>query len=296
MLPVMVDAVRESGPDLVLREVFEYSSWLAAEAAGVPQARVGVGLTWMEEMAAQAVARAVAPLRAGLGLDPDPHGSGMKTSPLFTLTPPSFEDPSRPTPGVTARVRDPDAARADDRAVGAGTLDAPLVYVTFGTVAPGMGPMVPMLAEIVAAVAALPVQVLVTVGDQVDPASVGRFGANVRVERWVAQAEVLATASAVVCHGGFGTTLGALGAGVPLVTVPLFADQPYNAARVSALGAGLTVEPGPDLGARCSAAVARVLEDATINAAALAVAREIAALPAVDDLVAGFPGAFAAVS
>jgi UDP:flavonoid glycosyltransferase YjiC (YdhE family) len=54
--------------------------------------------------------------------------------------------------------------------------------------------------------------------------------------------EELATA----CHGGSGTTLGALAAGLPLVVVPLFADQPVNARRVAAVGAGLAVEPEPE--------------------------------------------------
>ena len=46
-----------------------------------------------------------------------------------------------------------------------------------------------------------------------------------------------------MCHGGSGTTLGALAAGLPLVIVPLFADQPANAKRVAEVGAGLVVEP-----------------------------------------------------
>ena len=137
-------------------------------------------------------------------------------------------------------------------------------------------------------------RVLVTVGDKIDPATVGAFGPNVRVARWVAQTETLADASAVVCHGGYGTVFGALGAGVPVVAVPLFADQPYNAERVVALGAGLAVHPGEGLGDRCSAAVARVLDDPAIRTAAAGVAREIASLPSVDELVAGFPEMFAA--
>ena len=39
MLETMVDAVRQWAPDLVLREMYEYSSSLAAETVGVAQAR-----------------------------------------------------------------------------------------------------------------------------------------------------------------------------------------------------------------------------------------------------------------
>jgi len=50
--------------------------------------------------------------------------------------------------------------------------------------------------------------------------------AHVHIARWVPQADVLRHARVVVCHGGSGTTLGALAAGVPLVVTPLFDDQP----------------------------------------------------------------------
>jgi UDP:flavonoid glycosyltransferase YjiC (YdhE family) len=47
--------------------------------------------------------------------------------------------------------------------------------------------------------------------------------------------------SAVVHHGGAGTTSAGLRAGVPSVIVPFFADQPFWAERVCRLGVG----PGP---------------------------------------------------
>jgi UDP:flavonoid glycosyltransferase YjiC (YdhE family) len=44
--------------------------------------------------------------------------------------------------------------------------------------------------------------------------------------------------AAVVHHGGAGTTAAGLRAGVPTVAVPFFAEQPFWASRVHALGAG----------------------------------------------------------
>ena len=46
----------------------------------------------------------------------------------------------------------------------------------------------------------------------------------------------------MVCHGGFGTVRGGLTAGVPMAVLPLFADQPYNAARVAEIGAGIALD------------------------------------------------------
>ena len=86
----------------------------------------------------------------------------------------------------------------------------------------------------------LPVRGLVTTGPAVDPAAI-RAPANVDVRRWVRHADVLPYCSAVLTHGGHGTVIKALAAGVPLVVAPLGRDQPDNAARVVRAGAGLRV-------------------------------------------------------
>src|SRR5688572_32535190 len=53
--------------------------------------------------------------------------------------------------------------------------------------------------------------------------------------------EVLPRAAAMVCHGGYATTVGALAHGVPQVVVPVFADQGRNARRVAEIGAGIAL-------------------------------------------------------
>ena len=79
-------------------------------------------------------------------------------------------------------------------------------------------------------------------------------------------------------------------AGVPAVVVPLFADQPINAARVAALGAGIALEGGPAAAAERSpaeivAAVRRLLDEPGFGEAVRALADEAAALPPVDEAV-----------
>ena len=83
---------------------------------------------------------------------------------------------------------------------------------------------------------------LLTVGRRFDASTLGPVPANVHVEPWIDQARVLDHADLVVCHGGSGTTLAALAAGVPLVMVPLFADQFENARRIAQTRAGRVVE------------------------------------------------------
>lgn len=64
---------------------------------------------------------------------------------------------------------------------------------------------------------------------------------NVRAVGWAPLAEALATCAGVVHHGGAGTLLAALAAGVPQIVVPGPGDRRRNAELVAARGAGLAV-------------------------------------------------------
>jgi MGT family glycosyltransferase len=165
-----------------------------------------------------------------------------------------------------------------------------LVYVTFGTVAASHGLFASLYAAVIDCLAGAPVRVLLTVGEAADPAALGPLPPGVHVERFVPQQQVLAAATAMVTHGGSGSVLGALAAGLPLVVLPLFADQPYNAARVAALGAGLNIAGGPAAVGQVGPAVAAVLDDPTYRAGAQRVAAEMAALPTADQTATRLAG------
>jgi MGT family glycosyltransferase len=116
---------------------------------------------------------------------------------------------------------------------------------------------------------------LVTTGPAVDPAVISAPD-NVTVTRWVRHANVLPHCSAVITHGGHGTVMKALIAGVPLVLVPLGRDQPDNAARVVHAGAGIRLRKNASVGA-LRAAVDRVITDPRYRAAARRMASRLAA-------------------
>ena len=91
--------------------------------------------------------------------------------------------------------------------------------------------------------ATLDAEIVATVGQELDPAALGERGPRVHVERWVPMSRLLATADALVFHAGSGTMLAALAAGVPLVLLPVAADQPENADRCVAAGVGIALPP-----------------------------------------------------
>jgi UDP:flavonoid glycosyltransferase YjiC (YdhE family) len=284
-LPRLNEACERWRPDLVLREQNEYGAALAAELHNVAHARVGIGLAAAEEMSLRHAPPALDALRRAAGLPPDPDGEHLRGSPYLTLFPASLEDPAAPGQPNTIRARDP---AWDDPWPPLPAWwerpEPPLVYVTFGTVAGGIEEARQAYALALAAVARLDARVLFTVGQEADLGLFAGAPTHVHVERWIAQGRILAEASAVICHGGSGSTLGALAAGVPLVVMPLFADQPTNAARVEAIGAGLAVTP-PDAEA-LTAAMGRVLAEDGFRARAEAVAAELRATPPADAALA----------
>jgi hypothetical protein len=119
-------------PDVILRETFEYGSYVAAEGNEIPHAQVGVVLAWFEEFWLSVVEEPLNELRASVGLGPDPGLVRLRAAPRLTCLPMSLEHPAVPGPGHTYRVWD---SAADRR--GAGVPDwwngsTPLVYVSLG--------------------------------------------------------------------------------------------------------------------------------------------------------------------
>ena len=96
---------------------------------------------------------------------------------------------------------------------------------------------------------------------------------------------MLEHAAAVVTHAGHGTTIKALAAGVPLLAMPMGRDQPDNAARVAAAGAGLVLKPRAKAPA-IRAALTRLLREPAFRDGARRMAAAIAADTATDRAVA----------
>jgi sterol 3beta-glucosyltransferase len=91
------------------------------------------------------------------------------------------------------------------------------------------------------------------------PASIYLLGAA--PHRWL-----FPRMSAVVHHGGAGTTAESLRAGVPAVIVPHLADQPFWGARIAALGVGPRPIPRDKLTAEnLSAAIRQAVEDPNMS-------------------------------
>ena len=272
-------------PELVIREPCEYASAIAAHEVGLPQAQVGISLAATEWSVLEMVEEILEEFRLGVT-------RAIRTAPYLSPFPGSLDlSPWE----KTRRFRHPVSS--------GGELpewwseDGPLVYITFGSVLGGLREAIEVYRTALAAVSGLPGRVLLTVGRAVAPAQFADVAGNTHVAQWVPQEDVLPHASLVVCHGGSGTTLGALAAGVPLVICPLFADQSANGRMVEQAGAGVVVGRGeadhgglrrlvPDDVPALRAAMAQVFEDPRYRRAAHGIATEIAAMPELGDTLA----------
>lgn len=258
-------------PDVVVRDEVDFGACVAAEVLGVPHASVVV-LAAGDMIVERHVRTQLEALRQRAGL-PAEHGMTMLARHL-TLAPfpPALRDPADPLPEPTVHYRPaavPLAGPHGERGVTA--------YVTLGTVfATESGDL---LARAARGAAEAADRVVLAAGRDTDLDMLAGLPAHVEVHAFVDQAATLAAADVVVCHGGSGTVLEALAHGLPLVLLPMGADQPLNAARCEQLDVAVVLDPTtvtPDDVAR---AVRAVLADPRPRAAARAVAEQWRALP-----------------
>ena len=275
-------------PDVVLRESAEFASLVAAETAGIGQLEVAIGMGLVGPGIVELLKDPLAELSTMAGLPADRGAELLLGGATLTSVPRALDGdltlgeprPDRPDDrGRTWRFRTPAPIEASLPAAWGNPAD-PLIYVSYGSVTARQPEFAPIYDATLRTLADLPVRVLMTTGRGLDVAGLEPIPPNARVEQWWPQEAVMGEAAAVIGHGGFGTTMAALAAGVPQVIVPLFSfDQSVHAQRVAEVKAGLQVPGGLAAVADLPAALRSVLDDPAFTEGARAIAAEIAALP-----------------
>jgi UDP:flavonoid glycosyltransferase YjiC (YdhE family) len=268
-------------PDLVVFESADLAAPIVATALDVPFAHHAFGRI-VPLPCFERAAEATDPLWAELGLEPQPLG-GVYACPYLDLCPPSFQSLSVPA-GVRVEPIRPGfpADPGDEPPSLLGRLpERPTVYVTLGT----MFNELDLFRLILDALADVDCNVIATLGRNNNPEALGPLPKNAFVERYIAQAFVLPHCAATVGHGGSGSTLAALAHGLPTLFVPQGADQFENALMCAELGAGRVLMPGKVSGDAVREGVVALLEVGSYRERAAALAAEIAAMPAPEELV-----------
>jgi len=273
-------------PDLLVCEELDFGAMVVAERLGLPYATVLVSATGAF-VRPELVAGPLDEVRAEHGLPRDPSLAMLSRYLVLTPFPPSLRDPAFPLPTTAHHLRLLTTVAGPETA-GPPWLtrqgDVPTVYFSLGTVYNMESG--DLFQRVLAGLRDLAVDLIVTVGRDLDPAELGAQPANVRVERFLPQAALLPHCDLVVSHAGSGSVLGALAHGLPMVLIPIGADQPLNAARCRALGVAAVLDAVSATPEMVRAAVSSVLADAGLRGAAERIRDEIAALPGPEHAVA----------
>jgi hypothetical protein len=260
------------GPDLIVNDEADFIGPLVAAILSVPNATSGYGWRTPEEWVRLGAVGAAPAWRAA-GLDPRPDG-GLYRSLYLNRVPRSTQ---RPLPAGVATMDLRPVTLGEGLPLPADLdhlgMDRPLVYVTFGTAFGNRAPA----QELVEALAQLDVDVIMTTGSRWKGLTCP-VPANLHVRPFIPQGAILNRSHLVVTHGGAGSVLGALRYGVPMVVIPLGADQDGNADEVERSGAGLRVHAGATPQA-LRTAVTAVLDGSRFRATARTLGEEIAEMP-----------------
>ena len=169
---------------------------------------------------------------------------------------PQLDDPSWAQPWTAPEALDP---------------HRPLVLVSLSTTYQRQEDV---LRRVIAALADLPVQGLVTLGPALKKQDFA-LPPNVTAEAYIPHVRVCPRADVVVTHGGLGTITTALAYGKPLVCIPMGRDQGDNAARVTYRAAGVMCSSKASA-EQIREAIRRTLEQPSFRQSAQRLAADIA--------------------
>jgi UDP:flavonoid glycosyltransferase YjiC (YdhE family) len=291
------EAIARCQPSLVVCSMFCLGGMLAAEAARIPYVVLfpniyplparglppfGIGLRpargrlerWRDELLNHIIEQLwdrkgltrLNTLRRAYGLAPLRHVLDQVRGAhrQVVMTSPAIDFPATLPAGVRyvgPVLEDPVWSQGSSWPLSRG--DQPLVLVAMSsTFQDQIGP----LRRVIEALGTLPVRGIVTTGPAIDATALNA-APNVTVVPHAPHREVLRSAAAVVTHGGHGTVVKALAAGVPMVLLPHGRDQGDTAVRVTARGAGIVLKRTAQSEA-IAAAVTEVLRNPAFRASA----------------------------
>ncbi|MEV4497267.1 glycosyltransferase [Micromonospora arborensis] len=291
----LVAAADQWRPDLIVRSWVEFGGYLAAETLGIPHLSLGISGGPAALFAPQRLALALAPHRAALGLAPDPSGGTLYRYRHVALMPPEYDRDVAAIPNTVHHRHDSPFQPGDrlpSQLVAAIDDGRPLVYVSFGTLAPlligeDQNRITSLLRSVLAALAELScVAVVASLNKSHDMELFGRQPDHVHLVGDLAPPLLLERCDLFVTHGGFNSVRESLARAVPMVAVPLIAEQAYNASNCAARGLAVAVSPREATGQTILAACERVLGDPTYRERARAQRAAIESLPSLDALAA----------
>jgi UDP:flavonoid glycosyltransferase YjiC (YdhE family) len=273
-------------PDLVVRECSELGGYLLAEQLELPCVTLDIAplvqprhpgmLPWLNDS------------RAELGLPPVEDTSALTGDMWVSWLPESWYPTELRSPSHRYYRTPDEPAPPVDSTIARLPADRPFVLATLGSNT-WVTPRTKLpLRQIVEALGALPCTAVVALGREYDDPTdwAGPRPDNVHLVSFAPQRLLLAACDLFLTHAGFNGVREALTAGVPMVALPMHAEQPANAQRLFELGVGVAVRPEKADARTLAAACQQVLDDPAYRRGARGFQRRILGLPGIDALVA----------
>jgi len=108
-------------------------------------------------------------------------------------------------------------------------------------------------------------QIFLSVGQQVDPRTLGRIPKNITVRSHLPQTRLLQDVDVFITHAGLNSAMESMYYGVPMVALPTIAEQRLTAKRIEELGLGVVLDRSALLPGALRNAARIVAQDPTIQ-------------------------------
>lgn len=277
MVDGVLAAARSWHPDVLIAAPLQGAGLLAATALGLPYVELPLGSYDSGKSLSTMVRDAMTAHYERHGVTGQPPKTIRLTSILPSLAALLPQDkqakdalPMRYVPYNGTRVLPDWLTHPPER---------PRIAVTLGSIEAQFGGIT-MLAPLMVAAGDVDAEFVLTLGGG-DVSLLGPLPGNVRVVDWVPLDALLETCAAVIHHGGTGTMLTAVAAGIPQCVVPRGSYQQTAGEAVPGRGIGITADSATLGAAECQT----LLRDETMRDAALDARAELMAMPAPAELV-----------
>ncbi|MBY7142637.1 hypothetical protein KFZ56_06000 [Virgibacillus sp. NKC19-3] len=154
----------------------------------------------------------------------------------------------------------PSLGHRDDYALDLSSLQAPIIYISLGTLVNTSKSFFQMC---ITAFQEQPVSVIISIGNAIKKESLGKIPNNIHIYTYVPQLEVLHQADLFITHGGMNSVNEAIFYGVPMLVIPVGNDQPSVAQQVETLHLGKYLKRKGLNSIAIKEAVIAILKDAT---------------------------------
>jgi UDP:flavonoid glycosyltransferase YjiC (YdhE family) len=242
IVPDLLSICNAWKPDVVVRGEFEFGGCVAAEFMEIPHATISLGIFLPVHILRPLIGKQVNDLRTAYGLPSDPDLQMLYRYLYLAFSPLSYQFPNMSLPSVFHSLRQDRFDRSGNEGLPSWVNDLPkrpTVHVTLGTI---FNRATDIYQTIVEALRDEPINLILTVGRDRHPSQFGSQPSNVHIERYIPHSLLLDYCAVVITHGGACTTLSALSKGLPLLLIPLSADQPFHAMRCASLGVALVIK------------------------------------------------------